>query len=114
MGLGSEAVIKVATDDQGRMKPAALRLLIQQSLNENKVPFMVACTSGTTVLSAFDPLTEIRQVCNQFGLWMHVDSALGGTVLFSPRLRHLMKGVESADSVTWNLHKMAVGLLKNK
>jgi glutamate/tyrosine decarboxylase-like PLP-dependent enzyme len=107
MGMGSESVIKVPTDAQGRMKPDELRRLITESLGAQKVPFMVACTSGTTVFSAFDPLDQIRGICTEFGLWMHVDAALGGTVLFSPELRHLMKGVKGADSVTWNLHKMA-------
>lgn len=108
MGLGAEAVIKVTTDAQGRMRPDVLEQLIQKSLDEGRIPFFCGCTSGTTVLSAFDQLDQIRRVCNNFGLWMHVDSALGGTVLFSPRLRHLMHGVETADSITWNLHKMAV------
>lgn len=107
MGLGTEAVIKVQTDDQGRMRPDSLRQSIQAAKDKGQMPFMVACTSGTTVYSAFDPLDQIRKVCDEFNVWMHVDSALGGTVLFSPNLRHLMKGIESADSITWNLHKMA-------
>lgn len=108
MGMGAEAVVKVPTDAAGRMRPDALRRLVQQALDERKRPFLVGCTAGTTVLGAFDPLDEVREVCAQHGLWLHVDAALGGTVLFSERLRHLMRGVERADSVTWNLHKMAV------
>ena len=114
MGLGSEAVIKVPTDKQGRMQPDALIQQIQQSIVKGFLPFFVGCTSGTTVLSAFDPLEEIRIICNDFGLWMHVDSALGGAVLFSPHLRHLMSGVETADSLAWNLHKMAVSCHHHK
>ena len=55
---------------------------------------MVNATEGSTVLGSFDPLRPIHSVCRRFGLWLHADSAWGGAVLLSGRLRHKMTGVE--------------------
>ena len=63
-------------------------------------------TEGTTVFGAFDPINALADVCAKYGLWLHVDSAWGGGVLMSRKHRHLMAGVERADSVTWNPHKL--------
>lgn len=67
---------------------------------------MVSATSGTTIQGSFDPLDRIASVCEKHGLWMHVDAAWGGSVLLSKKYRHLLNGIERADSVTWNPHKM--------
>lgn len=107
-GHGSDAVIKVATDASGCMLVDDLRDKITQSLTDGKVPFMIAATAGTTVLSAFDNIKALSQVAKQFNVWLHVDAALGGTVLFSKNHRSLMHGVEEADSISWNLHKLGV------
>ena len=109
MGMGSQSVIKVPVDSKGRMQPQLLDKAIQKVLFEGKSPYLVAATAGTTVLGSFDSIREISQVSQKYGLWLHVDAALGGTVLFSRTHRHLMAGVEDADSVSWNLHKLAVG-----
>lgn len=108
MGLGSDAVIKVPTNERGKMIPEELEKAIKAAKNDGKVPFCVVATAGTTVLGAFDPLVEISYVCKRHGLWMHVDAALGGTFLLSSKYRSLLDGVEAADSVAWNLHKLAV------
>jgi glutamate/tyrosine decarboxylase-like PLP-dependent enzyme len=107
MGSGSESVLKVKTDARGRMCPEALEERITTALSEGKVPYFVGCTGGTTVLGAFDPLEPVSKICAKYGLWMHVDAALGGSVLFSKKHRHLLNGIEYADSMTWNLHKLA-------
>uniref|UniRef100_A0A8C4LV11 Cysteine sulfinic acid decarboxylase n=1 Tax=Equus asinus asinus TaxID=83772 RepID=A0A8C4LV11_EQUAS len=70
------------------------------------VPFLVTATSGTTVLGAFDPLEAIADVCQRHGLWLHVDAAWGGSVLLSQTHRHLLAGIQRADSVAWNPHKL--------
>lgn len=106
MGLGLDAAVSVPCDDVGRMLPEALEHAIQAALAEGRQPFFVAATAGTTVAGAFDPLDELAEITECHGLWFHVDASLGGGVLFSERHRGLMKGVERADSVTWNPHKM--------
>jgi len=63
-------------------------------------------TAGTTVLGAFDPIEPIAALCASEGLWLHVDGSWGGSVALSETQRHLLRGSESADSFTWNPHKM--------
>ncbi|OIW26420.1 PLP-dependent transferase [Coniochaeta ligniaria NRRL 30616] len=106
-GLGSRAVRTVAVDPAtGAMLPAVLREEVVRAKGEGKTPFYVNATAGTTVLGSYDPFEEVADVCREFGLWMHVDASWGGAVVFSEGLRGKMRGVERADSVTVNPHKM--------
>jgi cysteine sulfinic acid decarboxylase, putative len=108
MGLGTESIIKVSTDERGKMIPDELEKAIVKAIEDKNIPYFVACTSGTTVLGAFDPLKPISEICSKYKLWMHVDASLGGTFLLSSKHRHLLSGIKAADSVAWNLHKLAV------
>lgn len=58
------------------------------------------------MLGAFDPFEEIADLCDKYMLWMHVDATLGGGAAMSPKHRHLLEGIEKADSVAWNLHEL--------
>ncbi|KAJ8369996.1 hypothetical protein SKAU_G00100240 [Synaphobranchus kaupii] len=104
-GIGLENVFLVNVDERGCMIPEDLDLKIELARMQGAVPFLVSATSGTTIQGSFDPLDRIADVCEKHGLWMHVDPG-GGSVLLSKRHRHLIKGIERADSVTWNPHKM--------
>lgn len=106
MGIGTNAVIKVESDDNGAMDPEALERAVLASLDAGQVPFAIIGTSGTTVTSAFDDLNALADVARDHGLWLHVDGCYGGSALFSPTHRHLLDGVERSDSFVWNLHKM--------
>ena len=97
--LGLGAPTTVAADDQGRMKPEALR----EALSEG--PTIVCAQAGEVNTGAFDPLPEIADACEEFGAWLHVDGAFGIWAAVSPRLRHLVAGVERADSWTTDAHK---------
>lgn len=106
LGLGTDSVRVVKADERGRMIPEDLERQISLAEAEGAVPFLVIATSGTTVLGAFDPLEAIADVCQRHGLWMHVDAAWGGSVLLSQTHRHLLDGIQRADSVAWNPHKL--------
>ncbi|KAL3974495.1 serpin E3 [Sarotherodon galilaeus] len=112
LGIGLDNVIFVKVDDRGRMIPEDLDEKIELSKSQGAVPFLVSCTSGTTVQGGFDPLDHIADICDKHKLWMHVDACWGGSVLFSKKHRHLMKGVDRANSVAWNPHKMLVAGLQ--
>ena len=73
LGIGTDNIISVPADDQGRMLPDELDKAILQSVEKGKVPFFVNATAGTTVLGAFDPLWSVAEVCQKHGLWFHVD-----------------------------------------
>uniref|UniRef100_A0A8C7FBA9 Cysteine sulfinic acid decarboxylase n=1 Tax=Oncorhynchus kisutch TaxID=8019 RepID=A0A8C7FBA9_ONCKI len=97
-GIGTENVFKVNVDDRGCMMTDDLSEKIELAKSQGAVPFLVHATSGTTVQGAFDPLEPIADICDRQGLWMHVDAAWGGSVLFSKEHRHLMRGVERWES----------------
>jgi glutamate/tyrosine decarboxylase-like PLP-dependent enzyme len=106
LGLGTDAVIEVASDDGGAIVPAALHEAVRASLDAGQVPFAIIGTAGTTVTSAFDDLNALADIAQEYGLWLHVDGCYGGSALFSPSQRHRLDGVERSDSLVWNLHKM--------
>ncbi|XP_060829968.1 cysteine sulfinic acid decarboxylase [Bombus pascuorum] len=106
LGLGTSNVYEVKTNNSGKMRITNLEAQIKKALDEGAVPLMVSATAGTTVLGAFDPLREIAIICKKYNLWFHVDAAWGGGALMSTKHRYLLDGVELADSVTWNPHKL--------
>ncbi|MEX1367564.1 MAG: pyridoxal-dependent decarboxylase [Nannocystaceae bacterium] len=106
LGLGRDSVRRVPIDHGGRMRPDALAEMIEQDRAAAAVPVMINATSATTVLGAFDPLDAIADVAERAGVWLHVDAAYGGSVLLSERHRHLLRGCERADSLTWDAHKL--------
>jgi len=97
LGLGAPTV--VAADSQGRMVPEALH----EALGEG--PAIVCAQAGEVNTGAFDPLPEIADACQSAGAWLHVDGAFGIWAAVSPRLRHLVDGLERADSWTTDAHK---------
>jgi glutamate/tyrosine decarboxylase-like PLP-dependent enzyme/quercetin dioxygenase-like cupin family protein len=106
LGLGINNLVTVPIDDRGRMKAQALDQLITKSGEDGAVPILVVATAGTTVLGAFDEISSISSVCKKHDVWLHIDGAWGGPALFSNQLRHLVEGVEVADSVTFDAHKL--------
>lgn len=106
LGLGKAAVILVPVDGAGCLIPSALREAVTQAKRDGKTPFYVNATAGTTVLGSFDPFKAISEVCKDFNLWLHVDGSWGGSVVFSSAQRHKLDGVELANSITVNPHKM--------
>ena len=106
LGMGMDAVVKVESDDVGRVLPEALRTAIASARQAGQVPLCVIGTAGTTVTSAFDSLDVLADICKAEDLWLHVDGCYGGSALFSPAQRHHLDGIERADSFVWNLHKM--------
>jgi len=106
MGLGTDAVVKVAADDQGRMDMTALQSAWQRCLDQGSKPFAVAATAGCTPTGSIDPLPEIANFCRAHDLWMHVDGAHGASALLSRQHRSLLEGIAMADSVVWDGHKL--------
>ena len=106
LGIGRENVRAVPSDCHGRLVPAALDAMILEDQTLGHTPMMIVATSGTTVLGAFDPLEPIADIADKYGLWLHVDGALGGTLLLHPTKRDRLAGLHRARSFVWNAHKM--------
>ena len=106
LGLGEAAVIPVPVDSRRRMDVSALRGRLGRCRREGRpVIAVVACACATPV-GAFDPLPAIAEACRAFDVWLHVDAAHGGSALLSRHHRHLVSGLELADSIVWDAHKM--------
>jgi len=106
LGLGSRQTVRVGLDARGRMDPARLDdELTRLSADGTPVVAVVACACATPT-GAFDPLEDIAAVCRRHDVWLHVDAAHGAAALLSDRHRHLLAGIEQADSVVWDAHKM--------
>ena len=106
LGIGFDNVIKVSCDNSGRMRCDKLIEEIERCRINNQIPFCVIATAATTVRGAYDPIKEIATICADNEIWFHIDAAWGGSCLFSSKYRKLMEGVELADSVCWDAHKM--------
>lgn len=106
MGVGRENVRFVKTNEQGQMNPSHLEELITEDLALGKHPFYVNATCGTTVLSVVDPINEIADVSEKYHLWLHVDGAYLGTVIFSEKYNFLTNGLHRANSFSLNSHKL--------
>nr|XP_046178308.1 glutamate decarboxylase 1-like isoform X2 [Oncorhynchus gorbuscha] len=106
LGFGSENVVLLSTDERGRVIPADLEAKILDVKQKGHHPLFVNATAGSTVYGAFDPINEIADICEKYDMWLHVDGAWGGGLLMSRKHRHKFSGVERANSVTWNPHKM--------
>ncbi|KAF7270113.1 glutamate decarboxylase-like protein black [Rhynchophorus ferrugineus] len=106
LGLGTDNVHLVNTDSRGKMDPEHLETLVKKSIDDGCSPFMVSATAGTTVIGAFDPIDKLADICQKYNMWLHVDAAWGGGALVSHKHRQLLRGIERADSVTWNPHKL--------
>ncbi|WP_431156504.1 pyridoxal phosphate-dependent decarboxylase family protein [Winogradskyella poriferorum] len=105
-GIGRDQVKLVKANEKGEMLVSHLIELIEVDINNGDVPFFVNATAGTTVLGAFDNIEEISAVCQSYNLWLHVDGAYCGGVIFSKKYKHLVDGLEKSDSFSVNAHKM--------
>jgi sulfinoalanine decarboxylase len=105
-GIGKNNIRYIDADDKGKMIPEKLEQQIIDDLSKGLVPTFVNVTAGTTVLGAFDPIEEIADIADKYKLWLHVDGAYSGGVIFSDKYKHLVKGIERSDSFSYNAHKM--------
>jgi L-2,4-diaminobutyrate decarboxylase len=106
LGLGTDRIVRVALDAKRRMDPDYLEGVLKDLRAVNRpIVAVVACACATPI-GAFDPLPDIADVCRRYDVWLHVDAAHGGAARLSPRYTHLLEGLDLADSVVWDAHKM--------
>jgi glutamate/tyrosine decarboxylase-like PLP-dependent enzyme len=105
LGLGSKALVEVASDNRQRMRLDALEAAIAEDRANGLQPACVIGTAGTTNTGAIDDLTAIADLCDREGLWFHVDGCIGGVLRLAPDHAHLVAGIERAGSVAIDPHK---------
>ncbi len=108
MGLRNDQCVKIESDDNYRIRLDLLEAEIVKSKNEGKKPFLLIASIGTTNTGSIDPLPELADIAAKYGMWLHVDGAFGGSILFSDIYKNLAKGIERADSLSWDTHKWAM------
>ena len=105
LGLGHENVVKIPADDAYRMRPGLLAQAIAADRALGYLPLACVATVGTTSTSSVDPVPAIAEICRREQVWLHVDGAYGGSAALVPEMRHVLAGVDSADSLVVNPHK---------
>lgn len=95
----------IETDCSHEMRGDNLKRAIEDDIENGLLPFFCIATLGTTASCAFDQLSEVGPVCNQYDLWLHVDAAYAGSSFICPEYRPLLNGVEHAASFVFNPHK---------
>jgi glutamate/tyrosine decarboxylase-like PLP-dependent enzyme len=101
LGFGSASIVAIPADGQGRMMPDALR----EALGGGDGPSIICAQVGNVNTGSCDPMVEIADIADETGAWLHVDGAFGLWAAASPALRHLVAGVERADSWATDAHK---------
>jgi aromatic-L-amino-acid/L-tryptophan decarboxylase len=105
IGLGQLNVRKIAVDSEFRMNPAHLAVTMQEDVAQGKRPCCVVPTVGTTSTTSIDPIRPVVAIAKRHGAWVHVDAAYGGSAAILPELKHILDGVDGADSLVVNPHK---------
>jgi aromatic-L-amino-acid/L-tryptophan decarboxylase len=105
LGLGRKSLRKIATDDGFHIRTDALSKQIEIDRKAGRVPCCVIGIAGATSTGIIDPLEELSQIARKNGCWYHVDAAYGGTLAFSEKHRGKLRGMELADSITFDPHK---------
>lgn len=105
LGLTRDAVVAVPAGRHGGLDVVALERAMHEIAATGGEVAAVVATAGSTDLGVIDPLSEIARACRVHDVWLHVDAAYGGGLLVSPTRRHLLAGIEEADSVTVDFHK---------
>ncbi|XP_025264514.1 aromatic-L-amino-acid decarboxylase-like, partial [Camponotus floridanus] len=103
--LGSMLIRLLPVDNKCSLRGETLKKAIQDDLEKGLIPCYVVATLGTTGTCAFDKLDEIGPICKEYNIWLHIDAAYAGAAFICPEFRHLMSGVQYADSFNVNAHK---------
>src|SRR5689334_837774 len=105
LALGGEGVRKIPTDDRFHIIPDALREAIAKDREAGHVPCCIVGVAGTTSTGIIDPLEELAEIARANRCWYHVDAAYGGPLAFSPKYKDMLRGIDRADSITFDPHK---------
>ena len=106
LGIGADQIVRVPLDARRRMDVAALDGILSKLRSDNVPIVAVGAAACATPVGAFDPLPDVADVCRRHEVWLHVDAAHGGAACLSAKHRHLVRGLELADSVVCDAHKM--------
>ena len=105
LGIGMRSVVAIPSRNF-RMDTAALANRLAELDRDHQRIMAVVATAGSTATGSFDDLDAIARLCDERGIWLHVDGAHGASALLSDRHRDKLRGIERARSIAWDPHKM--------
>lgn len=106
-GIGSDNLIAIETDDNNQILSELLEQQIKRDIEQGYLPFMVIANAGTVNTGAFDDFIKIRQLCDSYDCWMHIDGAFGAWLKIADEpYQQLTAGIGSADSLAFDFHKL--------
>ncbi|KKI94043.1 2,4-diaminobutyrate decarboxylase [Bacillus sp. SA1-12] len=106
LGLGIQSVVTIKTNEKNQICLKDAQQKLAELHAQGLLPFMIVATAGTTDFGSIDNLTEIAMLAHDYQLWLHVDAAYGGALLFSQQYRDLLHDLSLADSITIDFHKL--------
>jgi len=106
MGISEDRLIKIPVDNTWRIRIDLLKDAYQKALNQGKKVFCIIACAPSTSTGTYDNLEEIGAFCQAENIWFHVDGAHGASAIFPEKYQHLVKGIEYADSIVMDFHKM--------
>ena len=106
LGLGEEGLVLVDVDDRYRLDADDLPRALAEVERRGRAPMAIVASACSTATGAFDPLERVADVAAAHGTWMHVDGAHGASAALTRSYRGRVAGIERADSVVWDAHKM--------
>ena len=105
LGFGLDGLRTIPHDSEYRLDVAALREAVQDDLSRSVRPLAVVATVGTTSTTSVDPVGAVAELCEEYGLWLHVDAAYAGSAALCPEYQWCIDGCSKADSFVFNPHK---------
>ncbi len=105
IGLEDILIRQLTLDTHNRIDPVKLEEQIQKDITDGLYPFCVIASAGTTDTGAVDPLKSIGEISKSHSLWYHIDAAYGGFFILTESKKHLLEGIELADSLVIDPHK---------
>ena len=105
MGLGEDAAVPVAADERFHTRPGDYALAFDEAVVKGRRPVVAVANACSTATGSYDDLESIAEFARGRGLWLHVDGAHGAAALLSAKYRHLVRGIDRADSFIWDAHK---------
>jgi L-2,4-diaminobutyrate decarboxylase len=106
MGIGQDAVYYLEVDERGAILPDRIPAVYDKLQHDGRRAIALIANACSTAVGIYDPLGEIGEFCTDRALWFHVDGAHGASALLSEKYRQLLSGVEKADSIVWDAHKL--------
>src|SRR6202140_4975605 len=105
LGLGRKSLRKIDTDERFHIRVELLRAALAQDRSVGRIPFCIVGIAGATSTGVIDPLPELAAISRENDCWFHVDAAYGGGLAFSDNQKKKLRGIELANSITFDPHK---------